>query len=752
MAMSRSLQAVGATALAFAFISPVAAQKAASPSGSASNPTMEAAERRAAEVVRQMRTDEKTILTRGTIPAPIAGNKIPEGAIPAAGYVPGIARLGVPALLETDASLGIAWFSNLRRDKGATALPSALAMASSWNTDLIRKGGAMIGSEARAKGFNVLLAGGVNLVREPRAGRNFEYFSEDPLLSGELVGAAINGVQSNNIISTIKHYALNDQETARFTLDVKIGEAAARESDLLAFQIGIERGNPGSVMCAYNLVNGHKACNSDWLLNTVLKEDWGYKGFVMSDWGAVPGTEAAMNGLDQQSAAEIDAMSAPGMPIYFGDQLAKAAAADPKVAARVDDMNKRILTAIYANGLDKHPVKPGDDFDRVSNAKVAEEVARQGLVLLRNERGVLPLAASVKRIAVIGGFADRGVLSGGGSSQVNGEGGPTVLIPAPAEGPIAQFVGGQSYNDSSPYKAIRARAGEGATVIFNEGRYIVDAVNVAKQADVVIVFGTQWATEGSDVPDLSLPSGQDELIDAVTRANPKTVVVLETGGPVLMPWLEKSAAVLQAWYPGARGGEAIAATLFGDNNPSGHLPVTFPRSVDQLPRPVIDGSGELMSSFDVSSALKKKVNVDYDIEGSDVGYRWFAKRGQSPLFPFGHGLSYTTFSTDKLSVNGNVARFRVRNDGQRDGATVGQLYLVSRGGEAKRRLVGFQRVSLPSGGSQTVRVTIDDRLLADWNDGRWVRPAGQYVFALGENAVNLGQSVTVTLPERAWRD
>jgi beta-glucosidase len=250
----------------------------------------------------------------------------------------------------------------------------------------------------------------VNLLRDPRNGRNFEYLGEDPLLAGRLAGHAIRGIQSNNIISTIKHFALNGQETARKFVDAKISEAAAHESDLLAFRIGMEIGNPGSVMCAYNRVNGEQACASDWLLNRVLKRDWGYKGFVMSDWGAVPGLESALNGLDQQSGEQLDT------GVFFGDELGSAATKNPAYAARLDDMNRRILWAIYEHGLDRSPARAGGVIDVAANAAVAQQVAEQGIVLLRNERGVLPLAASAKRIAVIGGYADTGVLSGAGSS------------------------------------------------------------------------------------------------------------------------------------------------------------------------------------------------------------------------------------------------------------------------------------------------------------------------------------------------
>ena len=703
------------------------------------------AEQRTAATLKAMTPDEKTVITHGVMPLPVGPNPgpPPAGSVPGAGYVPGVPRLAVPALTESDASLGVLYVFGLRQD-GATALPSGLAMAATWNPALIEQGGRTIGAEARAKGFNVLLAGGVNLMRDPRNGRTFEYLSEDPLLSGVLVGHAIRGIQSNHIISTIKHFAFNNQETARNFVDVKIADAAARESDLLAFQLGIEIGNPGAVMCAYNSVGGAQACGSDYLLNQVLKRDWGYKGFVMSDWGAIRSLDFALAGLDQQSGEQLDPQ------VFFGKQLADAAARDPKYAARLDDMNRRILLAIYANGLDTSPVKPGGTVDLAANSAVALEVARQGIVLLRNERGALPLAKTAKSIAVIGGHADTGVLSGAGSSQVHGIGGAALNLGQGGDSPFAAFVTEQ-YHRSVPLKAIQALAPQ-AEVTFRNGRYLTDAVAAARKAEVAIVFATKWATEGIDQPDLALSDGQDALIAAVAAANPNTIVVLETGNPVTMPWLDRTAAVIEAWYPGARGGEAIAAVLFGDANPSGRLPVTFPASALDLPRPTVDGVDVLEPSFSGAQPAGVEIVADYNIEGSDVGYRWNARTGRKALFPFGYGLGYKTFSASGLKTNGKTASFTVRNTGQRAGATVAQLYLVDRGGQAKQRLVGFRRVELAPGAALKVAVTIDPRLLADWNGTGWTVPAGDFRFALGENAEQLGAAVTARMTARTWQD
>ncbi len=697
---------------------------------------------RAAATVKSMTPAERQGLTHGPMALPVPGAPpLPEGAIPGAGFIPGVKRLGVPNLTETDASLGVAWIGGLRGD-GATALPSGMALGSTWNPAILHEGGATIGAEARAKGFNVMLAGGSNLIREPRGGRTFEYLSEDPLLTGILVGASIDGIQSNHIVSTIKHFALNGQETGRKADDVKISDAAARESDLLAFEIGIERGHPGSVMCSYNLINSVKACSNDYLLNKVLKQDWGYKGFVMSDWGAVPGMDAAFNGLDQQSGDFLDGH------IYFGKPLADAAEKDPKVAARVSDMATRVVRALYAVGADANPaVKTAIDLK--INALVAEKAEKEGIVLLRNVGDSLPLTGSARKIVVIGGYADTGVLSGGGSSQVEGEGGPAMILSNGGTGPFAAIMG-ESYQRSVPLDAIKARA-KGATVQFRTGRYITDAVLAAKSADVVIVFATQGTTEGLDVPDLSLPRGQDALIDAVASANPHTIVVLENGGPLAMPWLNKTAAVVEAWFPGARGGPAIASVLFGETNPSGRLPVTFPASVEQLPRPVLDGPGLVEPNFDGDTG-GVIVPINYDIEGSDVGYRWFARTHAKPLFPFGFGLSYTTFARDGLAVEakGGVVTLhaKVKNTGARAGADVVQFYVTDLAGKSAQRLVGFQKVDLAPGASQDVTATVDSRLLADWSGKDWSIRAGSYSFVIGSDAQTLGAPVSVKLAAR----
>ena len=657
----------------------------------------------------------------------------------AAGFIPGIARLGIPAQVESDAGVGVAT-QRSATPRLRSALPSGMATAATWDRDLAFAGGAMIGNESRMSGFNVQLAGGVDLVREPRNGRNFEYGGEDPLLAGTIDGNEIKGLQSNHVISTLKHYAFNDEETNRFTADAKIGEAAGRQSDLLAFEIANEIGNPGSVMCSYNRVNGAYACENDWLLNKVLKQDWGFKGYVMSDWGATHSTVPAANaGLDQQSGYPFDVSP------YYSEALGEAVRDGWVSPARFDDMIHRVLRSMFAVGLFDNPVSDQSaNIDYAGHAAVTQKDAEGAIVLLKNEGGVLPLAKSVRSIAIIGGHADVGVLSGGGSSQVYPHGAPANGLVVPNEGPDG-FPGPMVWYPSSPVTGLKARTH--ATVTYNDGKDAKAAAALAAKSDLVIVFATQWTGESVDAKDLNLPGNQDALIAAVAKANRKTVVVLETGGAVVMPWLDKVSGVVEAWYPGTSGGEAIARVLSGEVNPSGHLPVTFPASVDQLPRPQQPAAGDKTSH----------PNVDYDIEGAAVGYKWFDKKGLKPLFPFGQGLSYTSFAWSKLSAqtsaNGVSVSVTVKNAGAVAGRAVTQVYVsapATAGWEAPKRLGAFDKTALAAGEAKTLSLTVDPRLLATWDPAAraWKIAAGDYKVMTGTSAADLSPAVTVHFDAR----
>jgi beta-glucosidase len=662
--------------------------------------------------------EERLGLVHGVFPLFL--KSLPPGAVLSAGYVPGAPRLGIPPLVETDASLGVAAAG--RKTDDATALPSGLALAASFDPDIAYAGGAMIGREARQKGFNVMLAGGVNLVRDPRNGRNFEYLGEDALLAGTLAGRSIAGIQSNHIVSTIKHFALNGQETGRMVLDARIDPAALRESDLLAFEIGVETGHPGSVMCAYNRINGPYACENPSTLGA-LKGDWGWKGWVMSDWGAVHSTAPAiLAGLDQESGEQLDRQ------VFFGAPLQAALASGEVPAARLSDMTRRILWGLFSTGVMDDPVSAGG-LDTAADGAVAERAAEAGLVLLKNDRGALPLARTAQRIAVIGGHADVGVLSGGGSSQVIPKG--SHVFPEPKGGPA--WTAGQVYHPSAPLAAIQAKTG--AKVEFFSGEDVAAAVAGAKAADVVVVFAVQWTSEAVD-SSLTLPRGQDALIAAVAAANPHTVVVLETGGAVLTPWLDQVPAVVEAWYPGGRGGEAVAKLLFGEIDAEGRLPISFPASETQSPRPTLPGAGPVLPSGLYPAASAAGFPVDY-VEGADVGYRWFEKTGQAPRFAFGHGLSYTRFRYSRLKVAGGPSlrvSFEVTNVGDRAGSDTPQVYAAGAG--RTRRLIGWRKLALGPHETRRVEVQADPRLLARFDVARpgWALAGGRYAVTVGPEA------------------
>jgi beta-glucosidase len=689
---------------------------------------------RADLALTQMTRDEKLRLVVGT-------SQQPSGEpIGLAGYVSGVPRLGIPPLKESNAELGVAiplQHDTVRPEDEATPLPSGLATAASWNPAIAFANGAMIGEEARRKGFNVLLAGAVNLARDPRGGRNFEYAGEDPLLAGAMVGAAIKGIQSRHVISTVKHFALNDQETNRTLADARINLAALHESDLLAFELAIERGRPGAVMCAYNLLGGVHACENGTLLDRVLRREWHFPGWVMSDWGAAHSTVAAARaGLDQESGADWDSR------VFFGAPLADAVAADQVLPAQLSTMAHHILRAMFAAGVIDNPprLRP---LDVAGDAKVAQRAEEEGIVLLRNQDDLLPLSPGLRSIAVIGGHSDVGVLSGGGSSQVIPLGGPGLRIEFPDRKNTIPYA--MIFDPSSPLRAIAAKAPV-ARVTYDDGSDPAVAAARARDADIAIVFATQWEMEGHDAETLSLPGDQDRLIAAVAAANPHTIVVLETGDPVTMPWRDQIGAIVEAWYPGARGGEAIANVLFGTVDPSGRLPLTFPASADQLPRPELPGR---------NTAWNTTFPIDYS-EGAAVGYKWFETKGLTPLYPFGFGLSYTQFHYRDLKVAGGrtvTASFTVANTGKRAGTDVPQLYATVPTGDggAIRRLVGWSKVALAPGESRRVSITVDPRLLANFDKARerWQIAGGAYRLDLGESSRDLLLSATVPVTRRS---
>src|SRR6202162_4747402 len=541
----------------------------------ASRPWMNASlspDERAALVLKQMTLDEKISLLHGTGMADLSPmSPLAVKSDGGAGYVVGVPRLGIPDIQMSDAAYGVR--NSGENGRYSTALPSDLASAASWDLDAAHEYGALIGRELRAQGYNMSLGGGINLAREPRNGRTFEYLGEDPVLAGKLVGSVMKGLQAQHVIGDIKHYALNDQESGRNAVNVNMDKRAARESDLLAFEIGLQESDAAAVMCSYNRVNGDYACENKYLLTDVLKKDWNFMGFVLTDWqGAHSMAKSSAAGLDHEE---------PGW-IFFGDDLKKAVESGKVPAAEVDDHVHRILRSMFATGVIDAPPQQGV-VDVEGGLEVAQKIAEQSTVLLKNDHAQLPLDASkIHSIAVIGPHADVGMISGGGSAQVDPPGGNAIMPPGKGQ----THWQAEIWVPTSPLRSLRAKVPR-ANVQYDPGTNPSSAAALARTADVAIVFAYQWESEGMDLDSLSLPHRQDDLIAKVAAANPHTVVVLETGSPVPMPWADKVSGILEAWYAASRGADAVARVLFGEVNPSAKLPITFPKSEADLPHPIL---------------------------------------------------------------------------------------------------------------------------------------------------------------------
>ena len=688
-------------------------------------------DRRADLLIEQMTLDEKIQLVHGSgIMGYRRGPANPAllaGALGGAGFVPGVPRLGIPDLQMADAAVGVALGAETSRY--STALPSSLADASTWDLKTAYNYGALIGRELRDQGYNMSLGGGVNITRDPRNGRNFEYNGEDPILAGRMDGQLMKGLQAQGVIGDIKHYALNDQETGRNTVNVIIDKRSMRETDLLAFEIAIHDSGAGAVMCSYNRVNGDYSCQNSYLLTQVLKKDWGFKGWVISDWWATHSTaKAVLAGLDQEMPGNVNPDRS-----FLGAPLKKAVESGEVPVARLNEMVHRILRTEFAIGLfdNKHQTQVVDVFGGLD---FAQHVAEEGSVLLKNDNGILPLNASaIHSIAVIGSHADIAVLSGGGSAQVDPPGGSAVPVPRRWDAIV--------WDPSSPLKAIRALA-PGAQVQYDAGTDPAAAAALAKGSDVAIVFVNQPSSEGHDVS-LTPPGNQDEVVSVVAEANPHTIVVLENGGPVLMPWAGKVSAVLESWFPGISGGPAIAAVLFGTVNPSAKLPVTFPKSLADLPRETIPKSPGVPGQPLPGNPLPPMTyQVNYT-EGLKVGYKWYEAEHKTPLFPFGFGLSYTTFSYSDLAVTPGKpveVSFTVTNSGSRAGAEIAEVYasLPPSTGEPPKRLVGWDKVWLGPGESKKVTVSIEPKFLSVFNVDKdaWELVPGDYTILAGGSSAD----------------
>jgi beta-glucosidase len=666
-----------------------------------------------------------------------ADSKFTSAAIP---------RLGIPRRWLSDGPHGVredvgpdTWDVAGRTDDFATALPAAIALAATWNPALAQEAGQVIGEEARKRGKDIMLGPGVNILRTPLCGRNFEYYGEDPFLAGRVAVGYIKGVQSQGVASCVKHFAANNQETDRGTINVEMDERTLREIYLPAFKAAVQEAKVWTVMGAYNKFRGVHCCESDYLLNQILKKEWGFQGLVVSDWAGVHDTRGAvLGGLDLEMGTD---------KAYDDFYLAKAFREGVKSGeypqSVLDDKVRRNLRVMIGTGV-FDPRSEGS-LNTKAHQDTARRVAEEGIVLLKNEKNFLPLdIGTIKSVAVIGENATRLQTYGGDSSRV------------------------KAFYEISPLAGILNRIGTNVNVTYSEGyRQSGDAalaeraVAAAKAADVVIYVGginhdIGYDSEGGDKKGLEMPYGQVELLQTLTKANPRIVTVLVGGSPMEMDaWLGQVPTVLLSWYSGMEGGNAIARVLFGDVNPSGKLPATFPKRLADSPAHTTGAKG-----------FPGENGTTTYSEGLLVGYRWFDTKNIEPLFAFGHGLSYTTFKYSKLKlvrsadVNNPTAtvEFEITNTGKRAGAEVAQIYVQDVQSSVARplkELKGFQKVQLQPGETKTVSVTLDRSAFAffDEKQGSWVAEAGEFKVLVGASVRDIRLTGGLSLDQNiTWKE
>jgi len=701
---------------------------------------------RADLVIKEMTLEEKLSLLHGQgMPFFVSGPTESNGG---AGYSNAIPRLGIPAIQMADSAYGVT--RGAAAGRYSTALPSNLGAASSWDPQAAYEYGALIGRELRNQGYSMSLGGGVNMTREPRNGRTFEYQGEDPLLAGTLAGNFAKGIQSEHIIGDLKHYAINDQESGRNAVNANIDKRSMRESDLLAFEIALGISDAGGVMCSYNRVNGDFACENSYLLKDVLKGAFHFKGFVLSDWGGThSAAKASHAGLDQEQPDKY----------FFGEELDKAVSSGEVSIDEINDHVHRILRTIFATGLFDHPVVK-DVPDVEHGYAVAQKIAEKSIVLLKNEHSVLPLEAGVKSVALIGGHADVGVVSGGGSAQVDAPGGSPVPPPPPTGG-LDAFIRPE-WMPSSPLRALTVKMPQ-AKLSYTSGDDLAAAAAAAKGADVAIVFVYQVESEGMDLKTLALSPEQNKLVETVAAANKKTVVVVESGSPATMPWVDQVAGVVEAWYPGIKGAEALANILTGAVNPTGKLAITFPKSDADLPHPTLitppptseinwaAAGGDISNIMSLMAKGLPAFQTTYD-EKLEVGYKWYDAEKKAVLFPFGFGLSYTSYAYSGLSVtkgDGLTVTFTVKNTGKRAGTEIAEVYaaLPASAGEPPKRLIGWTRVELAAGEQKQVSVAVENKRLQIYDEAAdgWKLVPGDYTVLVGGSSQALPLNAKVSL-------
>jgi beta-glucosidase len=623
--------------------------------------------------------------------------------------VPGIPRLGIPDLHTTNGPAGVGP-GGASPQPPATAMPAPILLAATWDPALAREYGKLEGEETRSLGSQLLEGPDVNIARVPQGGRVFEAFGEDPYLDARIAVPAIEGVQSTGIMANVKHFVANNQEADRHSVDEQIGERALREIYLPAFEAAIKEAHSASLMCAYPKVNGAFNCENAPLLTDLLKKEWKFDGFVMSDWGATHSTvPSALNGLDLEMPTGV----------YFGDALQKAVEAGQVPVADLDEkLVRRFAKEIEFGDFAPQP-KPVP-IPAFEHGDIARQIADQGMVLLKNEGNLLPLNfEGLRSVLLVGPYAVRPNSGGGGSSHVI----PLYTI--------------------TPYDGLSASLGLQIHLTVMDGSDIDAAAAAAKRSQVAIVMVGDQDSEGRD-QSLELPAAQNNLIAAVAKANPKTVVVVKSGSAILMPWIAEVPAVLEAWYPGEEDGNAVADVLVGKVNPSGKLPLTFPRSVEDT----------LASNPEQYPGVN---GVAHYSEGLDVGYRAFAAHDIPPLFPFGFGLSYTQFSFAAMKVsqqpgsaNATVS-FDVQNTGKLAGAEVAQLYLgfpeIAEGTEPPIQLKGFEKVMLNPGERKTVQLKLDARAFSYWSEKahQWQVATGEFEVMVGDSSANTPLKANLTI-------
>lgn len=667
---------------------------------------------------------------------PVANTNIPGCGFSSQGrHVEGIPELAIPTLRMTNGPFG---GGDCAVAPTSTGLTSALTVASSFDPAVSWAWGDIIGEETRASAHNVLLTPGINLGRVANAGRNFEYFGEDPYLAGVMAVAQVNAVQAHGVQSVAKHFAANEQETSRQTMDTIVDDRTMHELYLLPFEMTIQEANLASVMCSYPHLNGVYACESSELLNDWLRDDLGFKGYVMSDRGATHSTAPAIKaGLDLEFAS----------PRWFTPELINAAL-DTGVltVADIDKQLDRRFTVMFELGQFDDPINSLSPIDFETNGRRIQEIGEQGSVLLKNDHSTLPLkAASLKSVALIGTptFA--------GAAKFNSQG-PSNAIVVTAPYTVTPE---QGLNN-----ALQA-LGSDATVTYNNASNIAEAAALAAQSDVAVVMVGDISREGVDRSSLALPVtdgvNQDALVAAVAAANPNTVVVLKNGGPVLLPWLDKVPAVLEAWYPGQEDGNIVANLLLGIVNPSGKLPISFPTQE----REAATATPAQWPGIDPDGAGPLPLTATYS-EGLEMGYRWYDAQGIDPVFAFGYGLSYTNFEISKLAISQTISdgikpfdvSFSVKNTGNVAGAEVPQVYLglPESANQPPKRLVGFKKVMLAPGEEKQVTVTIDpsasNHPISVWDADadKWTTPEGKYDVYVGNasNNITMTGAITVT--------